>query len=85
MTQAREWCSLHFPSMESRSGFGAFFQKKPINSTASWQTIDRGQNTLAPYGGYSVQCKVCSADNLPEEHKFCGVCGSDLKKDKVAA
>ena len=32
MTQAREWCTLHFPSMESRSGFGAFFHKKPIDS-----------------------------------------------------
>lgn len=85
MTQAREWCSLHFPSMESRSGFGAFFQKKPIDSNASWKAIDTGQNTLAPYGGYSVQCKSCGSDHLPELHKFCGVCGADLQKQKAAA
>jgi enoyl-CoA hydratase/carnithine racemase len=80
MTQAREWCSLHFPSMESRSGFGAFFQKKPIDSSASWKALDTGQNTLAPYGGYSVQCKACGADHLPELHRFCGVCGAELQK-----
>jgi enoyl-CoA hydratase/carnithine racemase len=57
MTQAREWCSLHFPSIESRSGFGAFFQKRPIDSTASWKAINTGQNSLAPYGGYSVHCR----------------------------
>ncbi len=84
MTQAREWCTLHFPSMESRSGFGAFFHKKPIDSNPSWQAQDTGHNTVAPYGGYSVLCTACGADHLPEDHKFCGVCGADLKK-KVAA
>ncbi len=80
MTQAREWCTLHFPSMESRSGFGAFFHKKPIDSTASWKAHDTGHNTVAPYGGYSILCRHCGADHLPEDHKFCGVCGGDLAK-----
>jgi enoyl-CoA hydratase/carnithine racemase len=80
MTQAREWCTLHFPSMESRSGFGAFFHKKPIDSNPSWKAQDTGHNTVAPYGGYSVLCTTCGADHLPEDHKFCGVCGAELKK-----
>jgi len=25
-------------------------------------------------------CNTCGADHLPEDHKFCGVCGADLKK-----
>lgn len=85
MTQAREWCTLHFPSMESRSGFGAFFHKKPLDSTASWKALDTGHNTVAPYGGYSVLCRTCGADHLPEDHKFCGVCGADLKSPKATA
>lgn len=85
MTQAREWCSLHFPSMESRAGFGAFFQKKAVDSNPSWNAIDTGRNSLAPYGGYSLQCHACGADHLPEQHKFCGVCGADLKKDGATA
>ena len=80
MTQAREWCTLHFPSMESRSGFGAFFHKKPIDSNPSWTAQDTGHNTVAPYGGYSVLCTACGADHLPEDHKFCGVCGAGLTK-----
>ena len=84
MTQAREWCTLHFPSMESRSGFGAFFQKKPIDSNPSWKAQDTGHNTVAPYGGYSLKCGSCGADHLPEDHKFCGVCGAELK-EKAAA
>ena len=78
MTQAREWCTLHFPSMESRSGFGAFFHKKPIDSNPSWEVHDTGHNTVAPYGGYSLHCDACGADHLPEDHKFCGVCGAGL-------
>ncbi len=85
MTQAREWCSLHFPSMESRSGFGAFFHKKPIDANPSWKALDTGHNTVAPYGGYSVLCKSCGANHLPEDHKFCGVCGADLEKQKATA
>lgn len=80
MTQAREWLTLHFPSMESRAGFGAFFHKKPVNADASWKAVDTGHVTVAPYGGYSVLCTSCGADNLPEDHKFCGVCGHELKK-----
>lgn len=79
MTQAREWCTLHFPSMESRSGFGAFFHKKPIDSNPSWAAHDSGHNTVAPYGGHSVKCESCGADHLPEDHRFCGVCGAALK------
>lgn len=85
MSQAREWCTLHFPSMESRAGFGAFFNKKPVDSNPSWQALDTGHNTVAPYGGYSVHCKACGADHLPEDHRFCGVCGEDLDKKKAAA
>ncbi len=83
MTQAREWCTLHFPSMESRSGFGAFFHKKPLDSNPSWHAQDTGHNTVAPYGGYSVLCTSCGADHLPEDHKFCGVCGAGLTKPAI--
>ena len=41
MTQAREWLHLHFPSMESRSGFGAFFHKQPVDSDPSWKARHR--------------------------------------------
>lgn len=80
MTQAREWLTLHFPSMESRAGFGAFFHKRPVSSEGSWKAVDTGHVTVAPYGGYSVICSACGAADLPEDHKFCGVCGHELKK-----
>jgi len=81
MTQAREWLTLHFPSMESRAGFGAFFHKRPVSSEASWKAVDTGHVTVAPYGGYSVICGSCGATDLPEDHRFCGVCGHTLKKE----
>lgn len=78
MTQAREWLALHFPSTESREGFGAFFEKRAIDPEPSWRAIDTGHVTVAPYGGYSVACPHCNARNLPEDHAFCGVCGASL-------
>ena len=80
MTLAREWLTLHFPSMESRAGFGAFFNKKPVSAESSWKAVDTGHVTVAPYGGYSLECSSCGAANLPEDHRFCGVCGQALKK-----
>lgn len=80
MTQAREWLTLHFPSMESRAGFGAFFHKRPVNAESSWKAVDTGHVTVAPYGGYSVICGDCGATDLPEDHRFCGVCGHELEK-----
>jgi len=80
MTQAREWLTLHFPSMESREGFGAFVNKRAITAEPSWRAVDTGHVTVAPYGGYSVICASCGADYLPEDHKFCGICGAVLKK-----
>jgi len=81
MTQAREWLTLHFPSTESRAGFGAFFNKTPVNAEPSWKAVDTGHVTVAPYGGYSVVCTSCGADCLPEDHKFCGMCGGALKRE----
>lgn len=83
MTQAREWLTLHFPSMESREGFGAFFNKRPVSSERSWQAVDTGHVSVAPYGGYSVECKSCGATALPEDHRFCGVCGNKLPERKA--
>jgi enoyl-CoA hydratase/carnithine racemase len=80
MTQAREWLTLHFPSMESREGFGAFFNKRAVSAEQSWKAVDTGHVTVAPYGGYSVDCGNCGAKALPEDHKFCGVCGTAFKK-----
>jgi enoyl-CoA hydratase/carnithine racemase len=80
MTQAREWLTLHFPSMESREGFGAFFNKRAITVEPSWRAADTGHMTVAPYGGHSVTCTSCGADYLPEDHKFCGLCGAAFTK-----
>jgi hypothetical protein len=80
MTQAREWLTLHFPSMESREGFGAFFEKRGVSAERSWQAVDTGHVTVAPYGGYSVNCPSCGAKALPEDHAFCGLCGGALEK-----
>jgi enoyl-CoA hydratase/carnithine racemase len=80
MTQAREWLTLHFPSMESREGFGAFFNKRAITAEPSWRAADTGHMTVAPYGGYSVTCGACGAEYLPEDHKFCGLCGAAFEK-----
>ncbi len=85
MTQAREWLTLHFPSMESREGFGAFFEKRAISTKASWAAVDSGHVTVAPYGGYSVRCAGCGAVALPEDHKFCGMCGEALPERKAHA
>ncbi len=79
MTQAREWLTLHFPSMESREGFGAFFNKRKVSAEASWKAVDSGHVTVAPFGGYSVVCPTCHAGPLPEDHAFCGMCGGALK------
>ena len=79
MTQAREWLTLHFPSMESREGFGAFFNKRKVSAEASWKAVDTGHVTVAPFGGYSVVCPSCHAGPLPEDHAFCGMCGGALK------
>ncbi|GAC1547500.1 MAG: 1,4-dihydroxy-2-naphthoyl-CoA synthase [Candidatus Velthaea sp.] len=78
MTQAREWLTLHFPSMESREGFGAFVQKRAVDNEPSWERVGSGHVTVAPYGGFSLTCGACGAAALPEQHTFCGVCGTKL-------
>lgn len=78
ISQGREWSSLHFPSMEARSGFGAFFNKIPFNSDDSWKAIDTGHVTVAPFGGYSITCTACGTKHLPEDFAFCGHCGEPV-------
>ncbi len=84
MTQAREWLALHFPSTESREGFGAFFEKRKTDPEGSWKAVDSGHVTVAPYGGYSLTCRACGAAQLPEDHAYCGVCGAELKPAPAA-
>jgi enoyl-CoA hydratase/carnithine racemase len=84
MTHGREWSALHFPSMEARSGFGAFIHKRKVTSESSWKAIDTGHVTVAPYGGYSLVCTSCGAEHLPEDFHFCGVCGVPVNKAATA-
>ena len=53
---------LALPLDGSREGFGAFFEKRPVNSEPSWKAVDTGHVTVAPYGGYSVNLRILRGD-----------------------
>ncbi|MEW5821050.1 MAG: enoyl-CoA hydratase-related protein, partial [Cyanobacteriota bacterium] len=76
---ARDWLSLHFASLETHEGMSAFVNKKPVDYINIRERAKNGQSSERLWGSNSKQCKNCNTDYLPDEFKFCGICGTELE------
>lgn len=75
---ARDWLTLHFATREPHEGMNAFVEKRPAAVRALREEIATGRSAEY-FGGPPVRsCASCGSKNLPEEFRFCGVCGAPL-------
>ncbi|MFQ6617793.1 MAG: enoyl-CoA hydratase-related protein, partial [Fidelibacterota bacterium] len=76
---ARDWLSIHYTSWEPQEGMRAFVEKRKANYRHLRELAAKGKSSEFMWGPYIKECPGCGAKGMPEEFKFCGVCGSKLK------
>ncbi|CAA7601111.1 Crotonase superfamily [Acididesulfobacillus acetoxydans] len=77
---AKEWLALHFASVEPYEGMNAFVEKRPKDYIGLRTKAAEGGSSEFLYGPYTHTCPSCGAKGIPEAFKFCGVCGTELKR-----
>ncbi len=75
---AQDWLSLHYACWEPIEGMNAFVEKRPADFAMLRERAASGRASEAPWGAPVRQCSACDANNLPNDHEFCGVCGQRL-------
>lgn len=75
---ARDWLALHMGSAEAIEGMQAFVEKRPANYMKLREKLAKGEPAEFPWGSLTSSCPKCGAKNLPQQFKFCGVCGGKL-------
>lgn len=76
---ARDWLTLHAGMSETAEGMRAFVEKRHVDYHGLRERASAGRYAEIPHGPPTKECPHCGAWGLPESHKFCGVCGSELK------
>jgi Enoyl-CoA hydratase/carnithine racemase len=76
---ARIFFAMNIGSIEPSEGMVSFMYKKPKNMRGVRDDIGRGVDPRYPYGPLTVTCPKCGAKYLPENSKYCLVCGAKLK------
>jgi len=76
---ARDWLSIHYTSWEPLEGMGAFVEKRKADYMKLRSLAAEGKSSEFKYGPYTQKCENCGATQIPEEFKFCGICGAKLK------
>jgi len=75
---ARDWLALHMGSTEALEGMRAFVEKRPADYKGIREKLAKGEAPEFPWGAPTKSCPKCGAKNIPEQFKFCGVCGNKL-------
>ena len=75
---AREWLALHFASVEPYEGMKAFVEKRPKDYIGLRQKAADGGSSEFLHGPYTQTCSGCGTKGIPDNFKFCGVCGAKL-------
>ncbi|HYL99102.1 MAG TPA: enoyl-CoA hydratase-related protein [Blastocatellia bacterium] len=76
---ARDWLSIHYSTWEPLEGMNAFVEKRPAQFRMLRERAAQGKSSEFPWGPYKLECAACGAKNIPDDFKFCGQCGSELK------
>ncbi len=76
---ARDWLSTHFATPEPHEGMGAFVEKRPVDFRGLRKTAAEGGHPEFFWGTPTKVCQKCGSKRLPDEFKFCGVCGNNLE------
>ncbi|HSG99688.1 MAG TPA: enoyl-CoA hydratase/isomerase family protein [candidate division Zixibacteria bacterium] len=76
---AREWLTLHFTDWEPNEGMQAFVEKRKADYLGLRRVAAEGGSSESKYGTYKHTCPSCGVTQLPSLHKFCGMCGAELK------
>jgi enoyl-CoA hydratase/carnithine racemase len=81
---ARDWLALHYASLEPWEGMRAFVQKRPPKYMDVRTRAAEGRSSEFIWGAPSRECPSCGAAGIPEDFRFCGVCGGPLATDEPA-
>lgn len=74
----QDWLALHYACWEPLEGMRAFVQKRPARYEMLRNRAREGRSAELPWGAPLKSCAKCGAENLPLEHRFCGICGEAL-------
>ena len=75
---ARDWLTLHFASLEPWEGMTAFVEKRPPDYRGVRALARDGGSSELLWGPPARTCPSCDAGGLPENMRFCGLCGHEL-------
>ncbi len=74
----KAWFSLNIGSVEPSEGLWSFKEKRKSRMREIRDRIGQGMDPRYPYGPLMKRCQKCGADFLPDDSKFCLVCGAEL-------
>jgi enoyl-CoA hydratase/carnithine racemase len=74
----KAWFSLNIGSVEPSEGLWSFKEKRKSRMREIRNRIGQGMDPRYPYGPLMKKCQKCGADFLPDNSKFCLVCGAEL-------
>lgn len=74
---ARDWLSVHYATAEPIEGFKAFLEKRKVDYRGMREKDIEGKSRSYIFGPPMKSCAKCGTKYLPEEFKFCGVCGAE--------
>lgn len=74
----KAWFSLNIGSVEPSEGLWSFKEKRKSRMREIRDRIGQGMDPRYPYGPLMKKCQKCGADFLPDDSKFCLVCGAEL-------
>jgi enoyl-CoA hydratase/carnithine racemase len=74
----KAWFSLNIGSVEPSEGLWSFKEKRKSRMREIRDRIGQGMDPRYPHGPLMKKCQKCGADFLPDDSKFCLVCGAEL-------
>lgn len=80
---AKDSLTRNMGGIESYFGMVGFSTKRPVDYDSIRRAMAEGADGEALFGPYTHTCPDCSAEGLPLEFEYCGICGAKLggKKD----
>ncbi|OLS26766.1 MAG: 1,4-Dihydroxy-2-naphthoyl-CoA synthase [Candidatus Heimdallarchaeota archaeon LC_2] len=75
---AKEWLTLHYTSWEPYEGMTAFVEKRKPDYMKIREAARDGGSSEFMWGPPAKECSACGTKGIPNEFKFCGVCGKEL-------
>ncbi len=81
INHARDWLTEHTASWEVYEGMKSFKEKRMPDTAAIRARAAEGGFNERLWGAWKRTCPECGAEGLPSDHRFCGVCGTELGEE----